>query len=356
MIRSKDMSVFDRVKEEIRELYSVVPELVRLTREDVIENLDERELKNAGRPFLVGTGAGYAAALAAKTVFRDFTAWTGEYITASTPIKFSSQLEDFEIGKEPRLITFNIDGSDGCQKAADRAVECGGSVISLTVDGSEVSEGGEVFTCVNGQDVCGAASYVRGLAMAIGYAEAEGLADGTLDEELVAVFDDQLEKTCKSLVEGLEGLSEYALKASHDLKESDAEFFETIGTSWDYASAWLIRYIIYKFTGVVTTVEESEDYLHVNALTLNTKRFSTVVVNTVNNPAYDRTLSTIRNVAGGKRFGIAVTDGLLQDYDSGLKAVFRLDCSKINAFKPLFTHVPAELMFAAYKDLTEQEA
>ena len=350
------MTTFDSVKEEIRELYSEVPELVKTIREDAIENLDESELKNAGRPFLVGSGAGYAAALAAKTVFRDFTAWTGEYINASTPIKFSSQLEDFEIGKEPRLITFNIDGADGCQKAADRAVECGGSVVSLTVDGSDVSEGGGVFTCENGSDVCGAASYVRGLAMAIGYAEAEGLLDGTLDEELISVFDDQLGKTCKSLVEKLDDLGEHALNAAKDLVGSDAEFFETIGTSWDYASAWLIRYIIYKFAGVVTTVEESEDYLHVNALTIGTKRFSTFIVNTVNNPAYDITLYTIRNVTGGKRFGVVITDGMLQDYDSGLKAIFKLDCSKINAFKPLFTHVPAELMFAAYKDLTEQEA
>ena len=216
------MNTLESVKKEILDLYARVPEIVKTVREEAIENIGEEDLKNAGRPFIVGVGSGYAAAFAAKTAFRDFTAWSGEYVYSSTPIRFSGQMDENEIGTEPSLITINVDGADGCQKAAERAIACGGRVISLTVDGSQATEGGEVFTCENGEDVCGAAEYVRGLSMAIGLAEAEGLCDGSLDDELIALFDRQLKKTCVDMITSLDFLAAQGVETAKALSERNA--------------------------------------------------------------------------------------------------------------------------------------
>lgn len=85
--------------------------------------------------------------------------------------------------------------------------------------------------------------------------------------------------------------------------------YETVGTGSDYGAAWLARMLLYAGApAAVTTVEESEDWLHVNFLQLTPERFATLVFVAEENEAADRTQRTLSYIEGVGRRTVIFTD------------------------------------------------
>ena len=125
--------------------------------------------------------------------------------------------------------------------------------------------------------------------------------------------------------------------------------YEMVGTGADYACAWLARLIAYKELGTLTTVEESEDWLHVNLLQVEPEVFGCILFVSDGNPSKDRTLRTAKFIKGLGRNTIGVTDTDGKEFPEGVD-ILQIPSAEKDWIKPLLSFIPAALLLAHLKD------
>ena len=279
--------------EQILSALKAIPEIIEKQETEIENKFNNSELRNSGKIYIAGDGAAFAAAYALKTAFVSFTEWTGNWVMPMTEREFAFDLskDDLSFGKKFVVLLRSDDSNSEIMNTAElKCSENGCSYIAI----SSVGDG--AFAYIN--------LYARGLVLAA----AIGKAQGKLTDEQVSSIYEELNTYVSKLICAVSELEPKAAIVAEKMK-NQVRNYETIGTGMDYAAAWLLRYILYRTTGRVTTVEESEDYLHVNSLNVNPSEFGTFVYNSVDNPAYGRTITTIGNVEITDRFGVVITDG-----------------------------------------------
>lgn len=270
-----------------------IPAIVDAERKAAAEQFGEETLRNSGRIYLAGDGAAFAAAYALKTAFVAFTEWTGNWVESMTEREFAYEAdrEALRFGKSFVLLLRSRDSSEAISAAAEKKCAENGCLCA-------------VLDCAED----GAAAYLELYAKGLVLAAETGRAQGKLDSEKTDALYAEIRNYAAALEKAVPELEKASGTVAEKMKKQ-VRNYETIGTGMDYAAAWLLRYALYRSTGRVTTVEESEDYLHVNSLNVNPTEFGTFVYNTAGNPAYGRTLLTIGNVELTNRLGVVITDG-----------------------------------------------
>lgn len=126
------------------------------------------------------------------------------------------------------------------------------------------------------------------------------------DDEVKAVKSDMAEyliNCCEAALNQEEKIDSFVKEAKNRIYS-----FEMIGTGPDMAVAWMARSLVYKHIGTVCTVEESEDWLHVNFLQLEPEKYASVMFISGNNPSAERSLRTAKYVEGIGRMTAAISD------------------------------------------------
>ena len=99
-----------------------------------------------------------------------------------------------------------------------------------------------------------------------------------------------------------------AKKIKENMSDGNLNAYETIGAGGDMASAWLARLLIYDNLKKHATVEESENFLHVNMLQVDPKSYGTFIYIGSENEAADRTMRTVDYVDGIGHAAVVFSD------------------------------------------------
>lgn len=275
--------------------------------DDISKSVEKLKPGRPNRIYLAGAGASYAAALAARPAYLSVPGITGEGIEVLTPSAacLSGKLRD--------------EGSF--------AVVFGKTDYGFEKNTVKICAGGDIdIDCAD--ILC---EYMLGAAAGI-------LLAANMSGNLQAMTD-ELKKSTEAAQAALPDWDKQAEAAAGRLcKNVDA--YETVGVAGDYAAATLARALIYSELGKTTTVEESEDWLHVNFLQLTPDRFGTMVFISSDNDAADRTLRTMRYIEGVGRKTVCFTD--IQDEETGKCAIILPKLPPVAA--PLFSVLPAALV------------
>jgi len=141
---------------------------------------------------------------------------------------------------------------------------------------------------------------------------------------LVAIHFGQLKGklTCEQAEAARQEIVEYALswkpwleKIDTQVKElaympcfKDAKHFECAGSGADYVAAWFTRAKIYEAIGTPTTVENTEDWLHVNYFIRKPKENPCIVFATKGSSGETRTMEMLDSMVKIGRDVICITD------------------------------------------------
>jgi len=310
---------------------SRVPDIAAKTCAQIDELFTVDELKNSGKVYIIGDGVAYAAALALKYAFTKYTDWTGNWVSPMTERNFAYEVSEGELDFGQNFIL---------------QLHCSDSDEDIAADVSKKLSTHRALCYTAAADICGEAGeyielFAKGLCMALKIGTAQGKISSEYADNILSTLADYANAQRQMLVD----LADQCQSIARDMS-SQVRNFETIGTGLDYAAAWLIRLMLYRKTGKVTTVEESEDYLHVNSLNVNPDQFATFVINSALNPAYDRTLLTIGNVYRIKRFEVVLTDGPVSDIPYPVEVTPLPACSEY-PLKGLCNFVPGALIAEA---------
>lgn len=268
------------------------------------------KLPEVSRVYLVGTGAGFAAALAVKKAFWRLSGITGEDVLAVTPAHLRlSVLEREKCGA--LAVVFGAADTFGC-KAEVRISEAG----ELPIE-----DGGLLETYLQ--------TSIAGLLLAESLCQRSGMAEKIFRASRAALAAlpawDADTQAAAGTISGL------------------VDAYETVGTGSDYGAAWLARMLLYAGApAAVTTVEESEDWLHVNFLQLTPERFATLLFVSSENEAADRTQRTLGYIEGVGRRTVIFTD-LPRDAVEPHVPVVAMP-SMEQALLPVFLPLPAALL------------
>ncbi|NMA06613.1 MAG: hypothetical protein GX928_02715 [Ruminococcaceae bacterium] len=107
------------------------------------------------------------------------------------------------------------------------------------------------------------------------------------DDEVKSIKDDMSEyliSCCEAALNQEEKIDSFIKEAK--IRTNNLEM---IGTGPDMAVVWMARNLGYKHIGTVCTVEETEDWLHVNFLQLEPEKYGSVMFISGNNPSAERT-------------------------------------------------------------------
>lgn len=258
--------------------------------------------------FVVGSGVEYAAALAGKNVFQEAAGLHGADIYPAVPSAFAYELPEADLKRRPALlIALDSTGGDPhCLAAVRRAKEAGIPAVAVSCAAGDLTKAADHALLVEADGGFGGYDlYYKLLLALVALALAAAKARGGEGVDERAVLDDLAGYAAATAALSQSGEALYD-RAARLL--ADAVNFETMGTGADYAAAWMTRAAIYRELGVMSTVEESEDWLHVNMLQLTPEAFGHFAFASKENPACDRTFRTLRFVCGLGRPTVVFTD------------------------------------------------
>ena len=304
-------------------------------------------LRRLGRPFLVGSGTAYAAALAANQAFADLTGWSGEWVRVMTAQEYARMAGEAVLGAGAAwVLLVDLDGDAMTLSAAQTARDHGAHLTVITRDGAGAAAGladGVVplpaGTGATAEDFVAAQLAPAQLALAAGLAHGR-MTDGELSARR-REMSDYMKACCRAALEAQPQLDALARGAARRVR-----CWETMGTGPDYAVAWAARALVYEHLGTVCTVEETEDWLHVNFLQLTPEEFGTLLFISQNNPSAERSLRTARYVEGVGRTTVVITDAAAQELPQGA-SVLSLPPAPALWMQPLGTLWPAALLLEA---------
>lgn len=309
-----------------------------------IENLFPGDcLKNTGRILLVGSGENYAAALAGRAVFSSLSSYPAEWVEALTPtaLRHFIEREKLQLGSA-FVIAIDCAGDDGQLPHAVREAQSTGAkvllltaradcpaaalcdwLLSLPAAGVPLLPETEHF-------------FVSYLALLL-LGRAMGLASGKLCDKKAGELLDEIADHIDTVSQQAEDLCARARQVAESC--ADAADIDIIASGRDYPAGYLARMLCYRRLGQVVTLEESEDWLHVNMLALDPHRFLTLFFVSGANSSMDRTLRTIAFAKELGRQVVTVTD--MDDHDP---LALALPASRYSWVTPLSQLIPAALL------------
>ncbi|MGI5889161.1 MAG: hypothetical protein ACOX6J_07300 [Oscillospiraceae bacterium] len=314
-----------KIAEHAEKFLAGIMDSISSAESEIDVRFSEDELRMSGKVYIAGNGSAYAAAYALKNAFRTFTDWTGNWIYPMTEAGFAFEApeSDLRFGRNFVVFLRTPDSDKDISAAAEKkANEFDSETIALSSESS--------CACVQYMEL-----YLKGLILAAKVGHAQGhITDSEYRDVLqeIVAYADKL----KGKIPEYEGQAD---EAAGEVP-SKVRNYETIGTEMDYGAARLLRDVLYRKTGKVTTVEESEDYLHVNALNVEGDQFATFIVNSKDNPAYSRTLLTINNVDLINRFVVIASDGPKSDLRNQDLCFFETVDSTLYPVKGLGSFLP----------------
>ncbi|MEH7236415.1 hypothetical protein [Bacillus sp. JJ1562] len=309
------------------------------------------EIFDARKIIITGCGDSYAAALAMKPVIEKYCDCFG--VDVMRTIEFTRFLSKEEIGigepNSPIVIVISVGGSTAraCE-AIEKANRVGAFSILLTNNEKSKAAGiaNRVFSVNTPKfpnDSPGLRSYFASIIGLIAFASRLGHVRGTLGPTGPSSWKEAIVSYVKSFETVLDSIDSQMF----ELAETWADFrkFDFIGDDVGNASALFGADKFIECCGSICTVDDSEDWCHINYFLKDPEDIGTVVMADKYAPSFGRIVETIGSAQKIGRPVLVITNAEKESFIEGVTVCKLPDTpDSFEWLQPLMDYVPIALL------------
>jgi fructoselysine-6-P-deglycase FrlB-like protein len=309
------------------------------------------EIFDARKVILVGCGDSYGAAVAMAPVIEKYCDCFGVQVVRA--IEFTRFLTRNQIGigepNSPLVIAISARGGTAriCE-VLQKANEIGAFSILLTnnPDSPAAAVAKRVYvvgTPAFPNDSPGLRSYFGSMVGMIAFASRMGHVRGTLPPTGPSKFQDAITAYVKSYEPILEDIDDRMFALAKKWK--DCTRFDFIGDGVEYGSAFFSSAKFLECGGCTVSVDDSEDWCHINYFLKDPESIGTVIFADKNSPAFSRELETATSAVSIGRPVLVITNADAGLFPDGAEVVILPETPKgYEWLMPLMDYVPAALI------------
>lgn len=306
----------------------------------------DEEINKFSRLMLTGCGDSYIAGVATKNAFETLVR-IGQPVDALTApeMTFHINPRKFKYGKA-LMIGVSISGkAKGTVDAVLASKEKGAFTLGVTEDlSSPLGKAAERILKHDSNEtvlVPGTKTYFTSVLSLLLLAIRMGVAKKRFSEEKANEYREAIISYCESFGSIVDSLNTQVAELAKKYK--GCTHFSCAGSDMDYASAWFARAKIYEAIGVVTAVENSEDWCHVDYYCRRPKDIGTIVYLSSTNTAKSRTMEAILTMSELERPTIVITDLPKSEFPANID-VITIPTPKFDWIAPLMQFMPMTLL------------
>lgn len=341
------------LKEQVLYVEEILDEIIKQAFSDKLTDLMTfAEMFDTREIYIIGSGDSYAAAKAIKPLLEKYCDCFG--VKVVDPLTFSRYLTKADIGigepNNPLVIAISASGSpariyEGLQKAN----EIGAFTVLLTGNtesraASVAKRVYEIKTPKLEGGMVGLETYLASMLGLVAFTSRFGRVRGTLtptvQEEWIAHIKEQYQRYLSDWANIDQTIKEFA--QTH----YQAEKLDVIGDDIQQASALFASYSAVEAYGAISTVDDSENWTHVNTFFKNPEEIPTIFVLDQSSASYNRAIESISQAVGFGRPVLAI--GAFEDDIEGVTMCkLPLNQPGYEWSQPLFDFLPLAL-YSAY--------
>ena len=319
------------------------------------------EIFDARKIILTGCGDSYAAAVAMAPVVERYCDCFG--VQAMRAIDFTRFLPKDQIGigepNSPLVIAISAGGGTAriCE-VLEKANAVGAFSILMTNNPeSRAAKLAKRVYCMGTPDFPdkgpGLRSYFASLIGLIAFANRLGHVRGTLPPTAPGDFQAAIRSHMEAFTQALESVDEQMFQLAQQWQSFTR--FEFIGDGEEFGSAFFGAAKFLEANGCTVSVDDSEDWCHINYFLKDPASIGTVIMADKNSPAYGREKETAASAAAIGRPVLVVTNGPREDFP-GAQVVCCVSEAPAGYewLLPLTDFIPASLL-AGYIAQLQQE-
>lgn len=309
------------------------------------EMFDTREI------YIIGSGDSYAAALAFAPLLEEYCDCFG--VNVMDPLTFSRYLtkEDIGIGEpnNPLIIAISASGSPArIYEVLKKGNEIGGFTVILTGNDESRSaqEAKRVFKIETPKldgGMVGLETYISSMLGLIGFTTRFGRVRGTLIPETKETWIKEIKEYFNMYMSDWKSIDETIKKFAEDNYLFDR--YDFIGDHTQQASALFSSFTAVEAFGAISTVDDSENWTHINTFFKDPNSIPTIIVANKNSPSHSRILETIEQAKGMGRPILVIGD-----FEENIEGVTNCKLPSPNLgydwLQPLFDCLPLALLSA----------
>lgn len=311
-----------------------------------IENLfTDEELNSFSRIIVTGNGDSYVAGMAAKAAFEALTKYYDIIAKPAIEVEHFSSRSAFR--GTNLAIGVSISGHAGGTVKALKACKAKGA-FTIGVTENPDSPLGQSVDRVLKHDAAeaelapGTKTYFASIMTLLLLAIRMGVASGKISSAQAEELKGDILSYIESFKPIIDDLSKQTLALAEEFK--DCTSFDCVGSGIDYASAWFTRAKIYEAVGLVTAVENTEDWCHVNYFNAKPSTTGSILFISKDSPAFNRAKELVRAFDMIKRPAIIITDACTSEFPEGSN-VIKIPTAKKEWMKPIMQFVPGTMLF-----------
>ncbi len=309
------------------------------------------EIFDARKVILTGCGASYAAALAMAPVIEKYCDCFG--VETMRMVEFTRFLSGADIGigepNSPLVIVISERGDEArvCE-ALMKADRLGAFPILLTENPSAAAGKYAKRVYVTGTEAIrerafGLCSYFGSLVGLIAFASRMGHVRGTLPPFGPAQFKEAIRSYVERFGERLEQIDRQIFELAW--KWRDLTRFDLIGDDVEYGSAFFGAAKLLQCAGCAVSVDDSEDWCHINYFIGCPEKVGTVVLADKNQPSFGRIRETVGSAVRIGRPVLVVTNADAGVFEAGAEVCTIPDAPEgFGWMLPLLDYIPAALL------------
>lgn len=309
------------------------------------------EIFDARKIILTGCGDSYAAAIAMAPVIEKYCDCFG--VTVMRAVEFTRFLSKADIGigepNSPLVICLSAGGGSAriCE-ALEKANQVGAFSILLTnkAESRAAKIAKRVYvvgTPAFPNDTPGLRSYFGAMVGLIAFASRMGHVRGTLPPTGPSEFKQAITSYVKSYEEVMEKIDDQMFALAQRWK--DLEKFDFVGDSVEYGSAFFGAAKFLECNGCSVTVDDSEDWCHINYFLKNPETIGTVIMADKHAHSFGRVVETVGSAVKIGRPVLVVTNADASEFIEGAEVCTLPDTPEgYEWLMPLMDYVPASLL------------
>lgn len=317
------------------------------------ELISMAEFFDVRKIILTGAGDSYAAALAMAPVIEKYCDCFGVQVMRA--IEFTRFLSkgDIGIGEPNSPLVIAISAGGGTARMVEvlkKANQLGAFSVLMTnkADSAAAREAKRIYVLqtpsLPGNDSPGLRSYFASQIGLIALAVRMGHVRGTLAPTAPARFKNAVTDYVKSFEgEVLETIDNQMFALASKWKAF--ERFDFVGDGVEYGSAFFGAAKFLECNGAAVSVDDSEDWCHINYFVKNPETVGTVIMADVDSPSYGRIVETVNSAHRIGRPVLVVTNGEGQSFDEGVEVcVLPKTPEGFSFLTPLMDFIPASIL------------
>ena len=341
----------------LTQLRNVVPlfnDLFGLITFDTIEAAIPGEImKNAEHVIITGCGDSYCAAIASRPVFRGVRAEAPRNIEAA---RYYNTFRDWDVEKLSKTIVCAISVSGGPVRPKEtllRFKEKGATVIAFT-DHPESPLGQAAEYCISMNVPKFPSSplivpYMASMYAVMMFGLTLSCANGSITRAEAEQERQEILDYVNSYTDDLIGeIDRKTMEASEKWLAGGVDQYDYIGDGQEYATAFFGSAKLVESSGELTTIDDTEDWNHINFFNAKPKTTATLMVANEGSPSFSRLVETVGTVTVLGRPLLIVTDSDREFPESAV--VCRLPKAKRPWINAMMQHLPLDFI-AAYNGL-----